>query len=317
MVADDPTLERLPVSPEAPSAPREREIWTRLTNRDFSRSHRADFDKATAKDIEWLLATLAEARRERDGYLAYANGKDQALAESRGRVAELQGLLFKLGTHTQDCAFIAWHSERECDCGLHAALRSPPSSTEPAPPEEARTAPAWCCGKHCFHWRSHESRWACCRCFGKLDDDAYNAWRVQQKAPAPPAVASPAPEPTTNGAALIAAERRRQVEAEGWTAAHDDAHDDGLLGLVAACYASPVPIRAKVEVSCGCRGLSECFHFVQPTGWADPFPPSWPDKRKTHDRQRQLVIAGALVAAEIDRLSRASSSVPAPVEPSE
>jgi hypothetical protein len=37
----------------------------------------------------------------------------------------------------------------------------------------------------------------------------------------------------------VMAERRRQVEQEGWTPGHDDTHDDGSLALAAVCYAHP------------------------------------------------------------------------------
>ncbi len=43
-------------------------------------------------------------------------------------------------------------------------------------------------------------------------------------------------EPT--GVELIAAERQRQMTAEGWTHEHDDEHDDGSLATAAACYAA-------------------------------------------------------------------------------
>jgi hypothetical protein len=44
----------------------------------------------------------------------------------------------------------------------------------------------------------------------------------------------------------IAAERRRQVEAEGWTPEHDDEHFKGELGDAAACYcASTRPFKAE------------------------------------------------------------------------
>ena len=39
------------------------------------------------------------------------------------------------------------------------------------------------------------------------------------------------------GAELIAAERQRQVEQEGWTPEHDDEHADGALAQAAGCYA--------------------------------------------------------------------------------
>jgi len=94
------------------------------------------------------------------------------------------------------------------------------------------------------------------------------------------------------GVEMIAAERRRQAEVEGWTAAHDDTHARGEMALAAAVYATPVPLFEKRER----RGVVE---------FADAWPwhPRW-DKREKHERLKQLAIAGALIAAEIDRLQR-------------
>jgi len=92
------------------------------------------------------------------------------------------------------------------------------------------------------------------------------------------------------GAERIAAERKRQIEIEGWTTEHDTQHTDESLGLAAACYSSPVPI--FVHEHCGPH-----HHFMDPWPWSG----GW-DKRGKHDRIRQLEIAGALCAAEIDRL---------------
>lgn len=112
------------------------------------------------------------------------------------------------------------------------------------------------------------------------------------------------------GIELITAERVRQRADEGWDDVHDDEHEDGELAIAAACYASPVPLRAEKLVSCGCRSAGDCPHVFGPTRWLDPWPwdAKW-DKRKNHDRVKQLTIAGALIAAEIDRLLRAGGGV--------
>lgn len=109
-----------------------------------------------------------------------------------------------------------------------------------------------------------------------------------------------------DGIELIAAERHRQIAIEGWTTEHDDTHNGNQLAMAAACYASPVPLNAEIEVPCGCRE-SMCPHsafgkHMWVPAW--PFDVSW-DKRRKRDRIRQLAIAGALIAAEIDRLQRA------------
>lgn len=108
------------------------------------------------------------------------------------------------------------------------------------------------------------------------------------------------------GSDLIAAERQRQVAAEGWSNAHDDEHASGEMAMAAACYATPIPIRAEMNAPCKyCNSIEECDHVFRPREWRDPWPfdAKW-DKRGKHGRIRQLVIAGALVAAEIDRLQR-------------
>lgn len=83
------------------------------------------------------------------------------------------------------------------------------------------------------------------------------------------------------GVREIAAERQRQIEAEGWTPEHDDAHRDHSLAGAAACYA----LGSKLN-----------------------WPASWDDRwwKPSENRRRNLVKAGALIAAEIDRLDRAA-----------
>lgn len=116
------------------------------------------------------------------------------------------------------------------------------------------------------------------------------------------------PEPQPTGAELIAAERERQMSQEGWDAQHDEQHTEDELALAAVCYATPVPIFIKEEHA---KGIG----FVDPWPWFDTIEvtrygdglttqvPAW-DKRKKHSKLRKLVIAGALIAAEIDRLQR-------------
>lgn len=94
---------------------------------------------------------------------------------------------------------------------------------------------------------------------------------------------------TPTGAELIAAERRRQVDAEGWTPEHDDAHGDDELAHAAATYALPAYARTY-----------RAPHRA-PMEW--PWEDKW-FKPSPFDRIRELVKAGALIAAEIDRLQR-------------
>lgn len=110
------------------------------------------------------------------------------------------------------------------------------------------------------------------------------------------------PERAT-GAELIAAERRRQIDAEGWTAEHDDRHVDGEMAWAAACYAAPDTIYRSRQA-----GGEIAFRYPWPGQLvlnAERGRAEWvPWRRGQGDRVRDLVRAGALIAAEIDRLER-------------
>lgn len=85
------------------------------------------------------------------------------------------------------------------------------------------------------------------------------------------------------GVGDIAAERRRQIEQEGWTPEHDDSHADGELLFAAVAY---------VLYARGNGDAVREWWPWDPTGF------------KGGDTRRLLVKAGALIAAEIDRLDR-------------
>jgi len=95
------------------------------------------------------------------------------------------------------------------------------------------------------------------------------------------------------GVELIAAERKRQIEEEGFTAGHDVIFRNNELAWCACCYAAP----ANIYKCLG--GPPGVYRFIDP--WPDWWDPIW-DKRAKHQRIRRLEIAGALIAAEIDRL---------------
>lgn len=90
----------------------------------------------------------------------------------------------------------------------------------------------------------------------------------------------------------VVAERQRQVSAEGWTPEHDDEHADGSMADAAGCYA----LHAHDTAKDGAK------NFV-PAWW--PWEPEW---YKRSSPRGDLVKAGALILAEIERLDRASSS---------
>lgn len=85
------------------------------------------------------------------------------------------------------------------------------------------------------------------------------------------------------GLQAIGAERARQIAVEGWTPEHDIENADGQLARAAACYA-----------------LGRCPPGLWPWGeqWWKPTTP-----------ERNLEKAGALIAAELDRLSAKGGKV--------
>ncbi|HEY1395706.1 hypothetical protein [Roseateles sp.] len=94
-------------------------------------------------------------------------------------------------------------------------------------------------------------------------------------------------------AAEILAERLRQIGVEGWTPEHDDEHALGELAVAAAAYADP---RARPRTASGA-----CY---VPMVWPRSWDLAW---WRPQDQRRNLVKAGALILAEIDRLDRAAT----------
>ncbi len=96
---------------------------------------------------------------------------------------------------------------------------------------------------------------------------------------------------------MIQEERRRQIEEEGWTADHDDQHSKRELASAARLY---------------------YLHAVHPDALAvletlDGAPATWPWAAhwwRPTTPIRDLVKAGALIDAEMDRLQRRREDTP-------
>ena len=88
-----------------------------------------------------------------------------------------------------------------------------------------------------------------------------------------------------SGLDMIRKERENQLAVRGFDDKHDDVHVNGELALAAAFYAHP-----------GQPNFTDTFPLNRDLKSA---------KRDKHSRIKQLAIAGALCAAEIDRLRRA------------
>ncbi|MBO9125499.1 MULTISPECIES: hypothetical protein [unclassified Rhizobium] len=107
----------------------------------------------------------------------------------------------------------------------------------------------------------------------------------------------------------VFAERRRQMEAEGWTPDHDDIHGDRSLALAGACYAMFASVSDNARAGTDLSGCLVVGGRKLP-GWS-AWMEIWPWSRKwwkPSDRRRDLVKAAALIIAEIDRLDRLSSN---------
>lgn len=93
------------------------------------------------------------------------------------------------------------------------------------------------------------------------------------------------------GIELINQERQRQIQQEGWTAEHDLQHKEGELANAASYYAMTDDLISFMGTE---WGNDMHLHI-----W--PFELKWL-KRNPENRIRDLQKAGALIAAEIDRL---------------
>lgn len=96
-------------------------------------------------------------------------------------------------------------------------------------------------------------------------------------------------------------ERSRQVKEEGWSVEHDDKHTDGSLANAAACYAAACYAASTPEIGYWYEDAApHSGSFIKLWPWGN----EW-NKKYTHGRKKQLVIAGALILAELERLERA------------
>lgn len=95
-------------------------------------------------------------------------------------------------------------------------------------------------------------------------------------------------EGSPDGAVAMVAERERQLTAEGWAPEHDDQHRPGELAAAGVCYAMP-----------HAAGIPEDPRKT-PAAW--PWDAEW---WKPKSQRADLVRAGALLAAELDRERRA------------
>ena len=109
-----------------------------------------------------------------------------------------------------------------------------------------------------------------------------------------------------SGIGLITAERQRQIGEEGFSANHDDQHEDRSLAKAAACFAYP----GQIYVS-----ETQTDKITFKDAWPE-WDPKWDKRPKSPstgavlniqtlaERKRMMIKAGALCAAELDRIQR-------------
>lgn len=97
-----------------------------------------------------------------------------------------------------------------------------------------------------------------------------------------------------SGAELITRERYRQIGEEGYNAEHDERLEAGALAMAAAVY-----------IMGACAGLQEGKGMPGETMICWPFEAAAYNPK---DPLRDLVRAGALIAAEIDRMLRVGNA---------
>jgi hypothetical protein len=139
----------------------------------------------------------------------------------------------------------------------------------------------------------------------------FNDWRRSTGPYADSRVCSAGPSPKVIGEAIdwacdqiermqsqaatdVLAERRRQIDAEGWTPEHDDEHSHGEMARAAAAYAMAAAADASEHISV-VGYLDLAAHKVWPWDrkWWKPTTP-----------RCDLVKAAALILAEIERRDR-------------
>lgn len=101
------------------------------------------------------------------------------------------------------------------------------------------------------------------------------------------------------GVSLISTERERQVDLEGFWPNEDLCYKDNELVRAAACYLCTPFLESWITAE-GKNFISSGFWPFQETWW----------KPSPQDRIRELQKAGALIAAEIDRIIASTTPTP-------
>ncbi|QIY77722.1 hypothetical protein [Chromobacterium violaceum] len=143
---------------------------------------------------------------------------------------------------------------------------------QPITPDNMRMVLCPVCGnKRCPHANDHRNA-----CTGSNEPGQVGSFYTAAPQPA---------QPLPSVIEEIAAERRRQINVEGWTPEHDDQHQDYTLAAAAGCYA---------------------MHTLAYPAGEPPQPWPW-DKaswKPSPDKRRNWIKAAALLVAAIEREDR-------------
>lgn len=213
--------------------------------------------------------------QERDAALARVEQQERTIAGINEAHAKLAGLY-----EAAQAQHSAGYAEaRQCVNCRHIGINDAADYaachdcrwTGPEPDEDKCPG---CAGENCMAA-------ACPECGGRYELVA------EAKISTPAAQAGQMPQAWLD----VQAERRRQITAEGWTPEHDDEHSHGQIARAAACYA----LAGSSAPNDGTAALLVSLAWPWDQQW-------W----KPTSARRDLIKAGALILAEIERLDRAA-----------
>lgn len=223
-----------------------------------------------AGEVGEACNVIKKLERERIGLVGSRDTKEH-LAEELADIVICTDLVAMDAGIDLDAAIAAKFNATSEKNGLATRLSIPvPATTFPL-----EATPAMVKAALDLVWEESESH----------DDLVCRLWR---------AMAAVAPD-QTNAARDVLAERRRQMDAEGWTTEHDDQHSNGEMARAASCY---ITNRERTHLP------------TIPLKW--PWSDTW---WKPDGYRRNLVKAGALILAEIERLDRATENVAQEAQP--
>jgi hypothetical protein len=169
-----------------------------------------------------------------------------------------------------------------------AAPAAPQAVQEQVPPEQR----AWTPTPEPFgYFRKNGKLYE--RLHGRPNEHTLKSgWFPLWTAPSSTEARATAPE-VRDAARDVLAERQRQISVEGWVPEHDDQYVSDELAQAAACYA---------------MSFADQHNYDKPMSFW-PWDMAW---WKPQGARRNLVKAGALILAEIERMDRVALRTPSP-----